>query len=107
MGERYESSGSPRAARTAGAGRSRHRDVNPQVRSLYWLPACHDPGAAAGREMRERAALAAGLEAIGEAFGPAASIVLGRAETTCTHCLRPSRNRMDGVKVILLATLGR
>jgi hypothetical protein len=44
----------------------------------------------------EHAGLTAGLEAIGEVFGPAASIVLGQAETA-----------RKPIKAILLATLGR
>jgi ornithine carbamoyltransferase len=55
-----------------------------------------DPYATTGREMMERTVLAPGLGAIGEAFGPAASIVLGQAG-----------NRPHAIKAILLATLGR
>jgi len=95
MGEKHDSNGSPRAARTAGDARSWHRGDNPQVKPLHWLPAGHDPNATAGREMMERTSLTTGLTAIGEAAEPAASIVLGQAE--------PPR----AIKAILLATLGR
>jgi hypothetical protein len=92
MGEKYEGSGSPRAARTASDARSRQRGDNPQVKLLYRLPAGHDPNATTGREMSEHGGLTSGLEAIGEAFGPAASIVLGQAETACTAS-RPSSSQ--------------
>jgi ornithine carbamoyltransferase len=95
MGEKHDSNGSPRAARTAGDARSWHRGDNPQVKLLHCPPAGHDPNATAGREMMERTSLTTGLTAIGEAAEPAASIVLGQAE--------PPR----AIKAILLATLGR
>jgi hypothetical protein len=46
--------------------------------------------------MRQHGGLAPGLEAIGEAFGPAASMIFGQAETA-----------PHGIKAILPATLGR
>ena len=95
MGEKHDSNGSPRAARTAGDARSWHRGDNPQVKLLHCPPAGHDPNATAGREMMERTSLTTGLTAIGEAAEPAASLVLGQAE--------PPR----AIKAILLATLGR
>ena len=58
--------------------------------------ACHDPIATAGRDMVAHAGPASGPEVIGQVFGPAATIVLGQAETA----RKPS-------KAILLATLGR
>src|SRR5215475_389282 len=89
MGEKDESYGSPRTASTASAAQSRHRGGNPQVKLLHYLPACHDPSATTGREMRQYRGLTPGLEAIGEAFGPAASMIFGQAETA-PHALRPS-----------------
>ena len=96
MGEKDESYGSPRTASTASAVQSRHRGGNPQVKLLHYLPACHDPSATTGREMRQHRGLAPGLEAIGEAFAPAASMIFGQAETA-----------PHGIKAILPATLGR
>ena len=95
MGEKHESSGSPRGARTADDARSRHRGGNPQVRSLPCLLAFHDPNAAAGQEMMEHTGLATGLEAIGEAFGPAASMIFRQAGTACTPS-RPSSSQTLG-----------
>ena len=87
MGERHESIGSPRAARAAGAVRSRRRDDNPQVRHMNCRSAFHDASATAGRDMVEHAGPTSGLEVVGEVFGPAANIVLGQAETA----RKPSR----------------
>ena len=56
---------------------------------MHRRSACHDPNATAGREMMEHTGLTSGLEAIGEVFGPAASIVCGQAETARTPS-RPS-----------------
>jgi hypothetical protein len=81
-GEKHDNSGSPRAARTASDARSRHRGDDPQVKPLHWQLAFHDPNATAGREMMDRAGVTAGLQAIGQAFEPAASIIFGQAETT-------------------------
>jgi hypothetical protein len=92
MGEKHDSSGSPRAARTASDPRSRHRRDNPQVKPLHRLPAFHDPNATAGREMMEHTGLTTGLEAIGEAFGPAASIIFGPGGTARTPS-RPSSSQ--------------
>ena len=50
----------------------------------------------ADRKMTEHTGLATGLEAIGGAFGPAASMIFGQAETA-----------PHGIKAILPATLGR
>jgi hypothetical protein len=96
MGEKHDSSGSPRAARTANDARSQYGRDNPQVKPRHCRPAGHDPNALAGREMMERTGLVTGLVAIGEAAGSAASIVLGQAE--------PARTSS---RAILLATLGR
>ena len=49
--------------------------------------AFHDPNATAGRDVMEHAGPASGLEVIGKVFGPAASIILGQAETA----RKPSR----------------
>jgi hypothetical protein len=87
MGERHESSGSPRAAQAAGAVRSRHPGNNPQVRRMNCRPAFHDPSATVGRDMVECAGPTSGLEVVGEVFGPAANIVLGQAGTA----RKPSR----------------
>jgi hypothetical protein len=57
--------------------------------------AFHDPNAAAGREMMEHTGLATGLEAIGEAFGSAASMIFGQVETACTPS-RPSSSQTLG-----------
>ena len=92
MGEKHDSNGSPRAARTAGDARSWHRGDNPQVKLLHCPPAGHDPNATAGREMMERTSLTTGLTAIGEAAEPAASIVLRQAEPARTPS-RPSSSQ--------------
>ena len=63
---------------------------------MHRRSAFHDPNATAGREIMEHTGLTSGLEAIGEVFGPTASIVCG-----------PGRNRPYAIKAILLATLGR
>jgi ornithine carbamoyltransferase len=55
-------------------------------------PAFHDPDAMTGREMMEHTGLTSGPETIGGVFGPAASIVLGQAKTTCTPS-RPSSSQ--------------
>ena len=81
MGEKHESSARPRAARAAGAARSPRRGGNPQVSRMYPWSALHDPTATAGWEMMEHTDPAPRLEAIGEALGRAASIVLGQAVT--------------------------
>ena len=83
-------------ARTADAARSRHRGDNPQVKLLQRRPAFHDPNAMADRKMTEHTGLATGLEAIGGAFGPAASMIFGQAETG-----------LHAIRAILVATLGR
>jgi hypothetical protein len=59
------------------------------------LPVCHDPIATADPEMIEHAGSTARFGAIGKAFGPAASMIDGQAESACRH------------RAILLATLGR
>jgi hypothetical protein len=68
---------------------------NPQVKTPAPPVPFHDPSATAGREKTGRTDPAAGLQAIGVAFGPAANIIFGRAETA------------RDIKAILLATLGR
>jgi len=60
-----------------------------------------NPSATVGREMTGHTGLTVGLGAIGEAFGPAASMIFGQ------HDLRPSRNRPHDIEASLLATLGR
>jgi len=95
MGEKHESSGSPRAGGTAGTARSRRRDDNPQVRYLRHRPASHDPRATPGREVMDHAGQASGREAVGEAFAVAVSMIFGQAETG-----------LHTLKAILLATLG-
>ena len=64
----------------------------PRSGCLRRLSVFHDPNATAGREMTEHTGLTTGLEAIGEAFGPAASMILGQAETACTPS-RPSSSQ--------------
>jgi len=49
--------------------------------------AFHDPNATAGRDVMKHAGPASGLKAAGKVCGPAASIVLGQAETA----RKPSR----------------
>jgi hypothetical protein len=63
---------------------------------MHHRPGFHDPDATTGLEIMEHMGLTTGLEAIGELFGPPASIVLGQAE-----------NARKPIKAILLATLGR
>jgi hypothetical protein len=58
--------------------------TTPRSSPLHHLPACHDPSATVGREMTGHTGPAARLGAIGEAIGPAASIIIGRAETART-----------------------
>ena len=64
----------------------------PQVKILYRLSACHDPTGTVGREMTEHTGLTTGLGAIGEAFGPTASMIFGQAETARTTS-RPSSSQ--------------
>jgi hypothetical protein len=96
MGEKDESYGSLRTASAASDAQARHPGGNPQVKLLRYLPACHDPNATTGREMRQHRGLIPGLETIGESFGPAANMIFGHAETA-----------PHGIKAILPATLGR
>ena len=72
------------AAGAAGAARSRHRGDNPQVKTLHRPSAFHDPSATVGREIAGHTGLTTGLGAIGEAFGPAASMIFGQAKTART-----------------------
>jgi hypothetical protein len=67
-----------------------------QVKPPHRRSAFHDPSATAGREMTGRTGLTTGLGAIGEAPGPAASMIFGQA-----------KNRPHDIKANLLATLGR
>jgi hypothetical protein len=55
-------------------------------------PAFRDPNASTGREIMEHAGLTSGPDAIGEVFGPAASIVLGQAGTA----RKPSSSKSIG-----------
>ena len=48
---------------------------------MHCRSAFRDPKAMAGREMMEHTGPTPGLEAIGEALGPADSIVIGQAAT--------------------------
>jgi hypothetical protein len=48
---------------------------------MHCRSAFRDPNAVAGREMMEHTGPTSGLEAIGEALGPADNIVLGQAAT--------------------------
>ena len=68
----------------------------PQVKPLYRLFARHDPIATAGREMTGHTGLTAGLEAIGEAFGPAASMIFGQAKSPARHQGHPHSQHSAG-----------
>jgi hypothetical protein len=57
---------------------------------MYRRSAFHDPNAMVGREMMEHTDPTSGLEATGEALGPAASIVLGQAVTALYAVNGPS-----------------
>jgi hypothetical protein len=56
----------------------------PQVKLLHRRSAFDDPGAAADRKMTGRTGLTTGLGAIGEALGPAASMIFGQGKTART-----------------------
>jgi ornithine carbamoyltransferase len=57
---------------------------------MHRRSAFRDPNAVAGREMMERTGPTSGLEAIGEALGPADSIVIGQAATALYAIKGPS-----------------
>ena len=57
---------------------------------MHHRSAFRDPKAVAGREMMEHTGPTAGLDAIGEALGPADSIVLGQAATALYAVKGPS-----------------
>jgi len=63
MGEKDESSGSPRAASTAGDAPPRHRGDKPQVKIMHRLPTFHDPNAMTDREVMEHTGLTSAPEA--------------------------------------------
>jgi hypothetical protein len=80
----------PRVLRDHGTGVTIPRS------SLHRLSEFHDPSVMIGREMTGHTGPTACLGAIGQAVGPAASMIFGQAET-----------HPHGIKAILLATLGR
>ena len=57
---------------------------------MHRRSAFRDPNAVAGREMMEHTGPTAGLDAIGEALGPADSIVIGQAATALYAIKGPS-----------------
>ena len=68
---------------------------NPDTRFMHCLPAFHDAGTKAGRELIEQyPELAAGVEVTDEVFESAASVVFDQAE-----------NRMHTIKALMVATI--
>jgi len=57
---------------------------------MHHRSAFRDPKAVAGREVMEHTGPTAGLDAIGEALGPADSIVIGQAATALYAIKGPS-----------------
>jgi hypothetical protein len=68
----------------------------PQVKPLHGLFACHDPSTKAGREMTGHTGLTTGLGVIGEAFGPAASMIFGQAKSPARHQGHPHSQHSAG-----------
>lgn len=59
---------------------------------MHRRPTFHDSDVSAGREIMEHTGLTSSREAIGEVFGPAASIAGGQTETAC----KPSSSKKLG-----------
>jgi hypothetical protein len=68
----------------------------PQVKPLHRLFACHDPSTKAGLEMTGHTGLTTRLGVIGEAFGPAASMIFGQAKSPARHQGHPHSQHSAG-----------
>jgi len=64
-------------------------------RSMYRLPARHDPNVTADREMMGHTGMTPGLGGSAVAFEPVASIVFGQTGSACCAAPRPSSSQQS------------